>query len=366
MRDEAERRIGHLYPKAKLPPEYGGGEATVIAWLWARTVTCPNPACGAQMPLVRSFWLATKKGKEAWLEPVIDQAAKTVRYEVRSGEGKPQEGTVKRSGADCIVCGTPVPLDHIRTEGQAGRMGAQMMAIVAEGHRGRIYLPPDEAHEAIAEQAQPSWKPDTDLPVQALGFRVQLYGMTQHARLFTPRQLVALTTFSDLVGEARTQVQQDAAAAGAADPQGYADTVAVYLVLSISKAADLASALCHWQPNPEHLKIAPTFARHALPMSWDFAEGNPFSDSSGNFSRQWELVEKVLNNFITCSAGKVYQHDATISTGIVKPFLFSTDPPYYDNVPYADLSDFFYVWLKRPLARIYPDIFDTLLVPKPQ
>jgi putative DNA methylase len=186
MRDEAERRIGHLYPKVALPKEYGGGEATVIAWLWARTVACPNPACGAQMPLVRSFALSTKKGKEAWVEPQVDRAAKTVRFEVRTGSGKVPDGTVNRGGAGCLVCGTSVPFDHVRAEGRAGRMGQQLMAIVAEGQRARVYLDPTDKQEAKAKEAVPEWAPDTELPEKALSFRVQLYGMTHHRDLFTP------------------------------------------------------------------------------------------------------------------------------------------------------------------------------------
>jgi putative DNA methylase len=203
MRDEAERRIGHLYPKVTLTAKHGGGEATVIAWIWARTVTSPNPAWNGPMPLVRSFALSTKKGKETWAQPIVDREHKRIRFEIRTGTGCP-EGTVGRTGAVCLATGTPVPLAHIRQEGKAGRMGAQLMAIVAESSRGRIYLPPDEEHERIAHSAAtPDDVPDTDLPEQALGFRVQGYGMTKHRHLFTDRQLTALCTFSDLVSEAR-------------------------------------------------------------------------------------------------------------------------------------------------------------------
>ena len=202
MRDEAEKRIGHLYPKVNLPQEMGGAEATVIAWIWARTVKC-NAACGCQMPLVRSFALSTKAGKQAWVEPVIDAPTKTIAFNVKSGIGTPREATVGKRGAVCLCCNSPVPLDHVRTEGKAKRIGAQLMAIVAEGQRNRIYLAPVSEHEAIAVQAEPKWSPTTYLPEQALGFRVQGYALTTHADLFTSRQLVALSTFSDLVSEAR-------------------------------------------------------------------------------------------------------------------------------------------------------------------
>jgi putative DNA methylase len=209
MRDEAKRRIGHLYPKVKLPPEHGGGEATVIAWIWARTVKSPNPAWDGPMPLVRSFALSTKRGKETWVQPIVDRENKQIRFEIRTGSGYP-EGTVGRNGAVCLATGTPVPLSYIREEGKSGRIGTQLMAIVAEGTRGRIYLAPDDDHERVAHTAAPPDDvPDTDLPAQALSFRVQAYGMTKHRHLFTDRQLVALSTFSDLVGEARDEVIHD-------------------------------------------------------------------------------------------------------------------------------------------------------------
>ncbi|MGI8430508.1 MAG: DUF1156 domain-containing protein [Solirubrobacteraceae bacterium] len=360
MRDEAQRRIGHLYPKVALSG--GQGEAAVIAWLWARTVRCPNPACGAQMPLVRSFALSTKPGKAACVEPQVDQAAKKVRFEVRTGSGKAPVGTVNRRGARCIVCETPVPFDWIRAEGRAGRMHQQMMAIVAEGQRGRIYLPPTPEQVAVAEQAQPEWAPDTKLPEHALGFRVQLYGMTHHRDLFTARQLVALTTFSDLVGEARARVLADAA--GREGAQARADAVATYLAFAVDRAVDRGSTICSWDSSPKMEALRNTFARQAIPMTWDYAEGNPFSQSSGNWLNNLEWVGEVVKALTPASRGHGEQLDATSAVnGITQP-LISTDPPYYDNIGYADLSDFFYVWLRRSLRDIYPNLFGTLLVPK--
>jgi len=371
MRDEAEKRIGHLYPKVKLPKEYSGGEATVIAWLWARTVKCPNPACGAMMPLVRSFSLSTKKGKEAWVNPVIDRKAKTVRFEVNTGAGTLPNGTVNRRGARCVVCSEPVSFDHVRAEGKAGRMSTQLMAIVAEGVRERIYLPPSVEHEATADEAHPVDMPDTDLPEQALGFRVQGYGMTKHRDLFTQRQLVALTTFSDLVSKARERVLADARNAGIAeDDKGineggrgtavYADAVTTYLGFSIGKIADRNSTIATWAPNREHARN--TFTRQAISMTWDFAESNIFSNSSGNYFGGVETIVSVLENIAQGSNGFVQQRSAS---SIEKPnIVYSTDPPYYDNVPYADLSDFFHIWLRLCLQPIYPEHFGTVLVPK--
>jgi putative DNA methylase len=214
MRGEAERRIGHLYPKVKLPKQQGGGEATVIAWLWARTVKCPNPACGADMPLIRSFWLSAKPKRKAWVDPIVDTELKTVRFEVRMGDGAPRGGTVSRRGASCIVCSTPLPFETVRSQARANGLGSKLMAIVAEGQPGRSYVHPDEAHTAAAAMAEPTWKPDAPLPDNTRDIRPQLYGLPTYGDLFTSRQLVALTTFSDLVTEAREQARRDAVAAG--------------------------------------------------------------------------------------------------------------------------------------------------------
>lgn len=242
MRDEAEKRIGHLYPK-------GPNGETVIAWIWARTVRCPNPACGATMPLVRSFWLSKKHGKKAWVEPIVDREAAAVSFEVKTGGGVPRVGTVNHRGATCIVCETAVPFDHVRAKGKAGRIGHKLMAAIAGNGRGRTYLTPTHEHVAAAQNAEPDSAPDTDLPEQALGFRVQGYGMTKHRDLFSPRELTALITFSNLVSEARKHLLQDALAAGmdnddvrlAQNGHGaaaYADAVATYLACAVSRSAD--------------------------------------------------------------------------------------------------------------------------------
>ncbi|NPV86423.1 MAG: DUF1156 domain-containing protein [Anaerolineae bacterium] len=399
MRAQAEQRIGHLYPKAKISAALlaerddlrrqglqPGDELTVIAWLWARTVTCPNPACNAQMPLVRSFALSTKKGKEAWAEPVVSpfplkgdgQGVRSISFTVRTGAGKAPEGTVNRNGARCIACGTPVPLDHVRAEGKAGRMNAKMMAIVAEGKNGRVYLPPDPEHERVAASAAPAWKPDQELQGKCR-VSVPLYGMNTFGDLFTPRQLSALTTFSDLVGEARQKVLEDARAAlpaapspalppawgkGASDlPQAYADAVATYLAFAVDKGADYWSNICTWHNSGE--KMRNTFGRQAIPMTWDYAEANPMCDSTGNWMAMVDWIWKVIEIAPASSDGFVTQADAQ-GLNTHSNILISTDPPYYDNIGYADLADFFYVWLRSILSRVYPELFSTLLVPKSQ
>jgi putative DNA methylase len=345
MRDEAKKRIGHLYPK--------GPEAeTVIAWLWARTVRCPNPVCGAEMPLVSSFWLSKKANKKAWVEPVVE--GKTVRFEVKNGSGE-----------------SPDPP-------KIGRgMGQQLMAVVAEGERGRKYLPATEDHITAAEKAQPEWGPEQELPGNARWFSPPIYGLTTYTDLFTSRQLVALNTFSDFVQKAREKVRGHALSAGLPDDsiplnnggagaQAYADAVATYLGLALSRLSDLSSTICPWSSNPAHELVVHMFTRQAIPMVWDFGEINPFSQAA-SWEKCLSFVPKVLEKLVRFpqSNSIVAQTDAT-SDSLTRSgsYVIATDPPYYDNVGYADLSDYFYVWLRRSLNKIYPDIFSTMLVPK--
>ncbi len=388
MRDEAEKRIGRLYPKAEVTAEmakarpdlkpYVGQQLTVIAWLWARTVRSPNPAFAkVDVPLASTFMLSNRVGNEAYVEPVIEGG--TYRFSVKVG--KPKDGAAAKEGTKltranfaCLMSGAPIAGDYIQKEARAGRMGARLMAIVAEGERGRVFLPPTALMEEVALEAKPKWKPDVEFFQQALGFRVGNYGMTKWSDLFSARQLVALTTFLDLVHEARDRAKGDALTAGVADDKSlaaggmggsaYAEAIAVYCALATSKAADLASTICHWQPNPEHLKIAPVFSRHALPMSWDYAEGNPFSSSSGNFFRQWELTCEGLATLGLGMPGRATQLDASSASDVGSAWVLSTDPPYFDNIGYADLSDFFYVWLRQALKATFPELFATLVTPK--
>jgi putative DNA methylase len=372
MRDEAEKRIGDQYPKVTLPAEKGGGEATVIAWLWARTVTCPNPACGADMPLVSSFWLSKKKGREAWMEPSLVPGTKHVRFTINHNKGEPQADTINRRGGRCVVCQTSVAFPYIRSEGRAGRMSQQLMAIVAEGSAGRTYVEANEKHAAIAARAEPLWKPETPLPNNLRDFKTPNYGLTTFGDLFTDRQLVALTVFSDLVGEARERIMTDAIAAnlsndnlgiagGGRGARAYADAVATYLAFAVDRMTDYHSSICSWHNSKELIRN--TFGRQAIPMIWDFAEANPLSGSAGNLSGAFEWVTKVISHLVPASGGIATQADAT-SLQFEMKGLISTDPPYYDNIGYADLSDFFYIWLRRSLASAHPDLFRTLLVPK--
>ena len=386
MRDEAEKRIGHLYPKVEVTAEmvkarpdlkqYAGRKLTVIAWLWARTVKSPNPAFAqVDVPLASTFMLSTKAGKEAYVEPVIENG--DYRFTVKVGKPKDAEGTKlgttlgKRAAFRCLMSDAPVTYDHIREQGKAGRMGARLMAIVAEGDRGRVYLAPTPEMEAVALTAKPEWKPEVALPVNPRDFKTPNYGLMTFADLFTPRQLVALTTFSDMVQEARERVQRDALQAGLpADPKplrdggigttAYADAVGVYLGIAVDKAADYNSTICGWISGGETLRN--TFGRQAIPMVWDYCETNTLGGATGSIDSGISQVAKAVEVLVPGADGKATQGDA--QSVAVRDRVVSTDPPYYDNIGYADLSDFFYVWLRRALKPTFPELFSTLAVPK--
>ena len=387
MRDEAEKRIGHLYPKVEVTAEmatsrpdlspYVGQKLTVIAWIWARTVKSPNPAFAhVDVPLASTFMLSAKAGKEAYVEPVIENGG--YRFTVKLGKPNDLEasklGTAagKRAAFRCLMSGVPVTYDHIRSEGQAGRMGARLMAMVAEGERRRIYLAPTPEHEAVALKAKPDWKPETPLHGKCR-VNVSNYGLDNYGDLFTARQLAMLTTFSDLIGEVRETINRDAIAAGLPDgakpirdggigATAYADSIIVYLACALSRLSSYNNSICHW--NLLGGSVALIFSRQAIPMSWDFIEVNPLEKMSGNWIGGIEWVADVFKNLeASMRPGWSSQADAR-SQSISLDRLVSTDPPYYDNIGYADLSDFFYVWLRRSLRPVFPELFTTLATPK--
>ncbi len=323
MRDEAEKRIGHLYPRINITDEMAaerpdlkpsvGRSLTVIAWLWARTVKSPNPAfADVDVPLVSTFMLSTKAGKEAYIEPVIGNGG--YRFTVKVG--KPEDVDAAKRGTKtggsgssffCLMSGTPMPFEYLRSEAKLGRMQSRLMAIVTEGDRGRVYLQSTDEMERIAHGATPLNLPETELPEKALGFRVQEYGMTRWRDIFTPRQLVALTTFSDLVQEARERVRRDALTAGMADDgngidtrgtgaAAYADAVAVYLGLGVDKIADRGSTICSWDSTRDSLRN--TFGRQAIPMVWDFAEANFLSTTTGSYNNAIEQLSHVVQQYL--------------------------------------------------------------------
>jgi putative DNA methylase len=406
MREEAQKRIGRLYPPVEITPEIAqdrpdlkplvGRKLTVIAWLWARTVKSPNPAFShADVPLASTFILSSKPGKEAYVQPVVE--GDSYRFTVKIG--RPPEDTkngTKSGGSGstfkCLLSGYPLDFAYLRDEAKQGRMKNKLMAIVADGDNGRIYLPPTKTIENIAINAVPEWKPETQLPEKALGFRIQEYGMLKWADLFTPRQLTALTTFSDLVGEAREKIRRDAELAwerrrrnspspylgkgsgdegdrgqdtgldaGGMGPAAYAEAVSVYLAFAVDRIADSGSSLTSWSSPRDSFRN--TFGRQALPMVWDYAETNPVNHSAGSFFGALEWISKVLTFMPSIYSGKGIQFDAQTQT-ISSCKIISTDPPYYDNIGYADLSDFFYVWLRKSLREVFPNLLATIAVPK--
>ena len=366
MKQEAYKRIGHLYPKAKLED---GSEATVIAWIWARTVKCPNPACGCEMPLVKSFMLSKKKGKEAYIQPTCAGSAFT--YKVVNGKPSADEGTVSRAGAKCLACGTSVAFDYIRQEAREHRMQSVLTAVVAEGKYSRLYLTANSEHRNAAHVSRPDDAPSGILSGKAR-VNVSLYGFNETSDLFTPRQLTALTTFSSLVSEAQQKAEADAVAVGVFNDhialseggtgaRAYGEAVGVYLAFVVDKMADYHSSICSWHSSKELIRN--TFGRQAIPMVWDFAEANPFSDSAGCCDNMLEWVTKATLLFPATIQGSAKQHDAQSDNGL-RNIAVSTDPPYYDNIGYADLSDYFYVWMRQALKGTYPKLFRTMLVPK--
>ncbi|MCY3889482.1 MAG: DUF1156 domain-containing protein [bacterium] len=373
MRDEAQRRIGHLYPDAT---GQNGEKLTPIAWIWARTVESPDPSWSGHVPLVASWTLANRPGKpKVWIEPIIDRETQTISYEIREGGEPSHERTVNRGNGTCIATGAAISGDYIKSESRAGRMGHQLMAVVAENPDGRSYccITEDDISAAVIED--PIQEPSGGVALDPRNIWIITYGLDEWWKLFTPRQLTALTTFSDLLGEVAEQVASDALAAGMADDgvrlrnggQGavaYADAVVTYLAFAVDKFADLNNSLVRWEPVAQCPRQL--FGRQSIPMVWDFAEANPFSGSSGSLLTCMNGTIKGLASIgvVLGTYAKVEQRDARARVQECAGSVISTDPPYYDNISYADLSDFFYVWLRRNLADVWPDECSTLLTPK--
>lgn len=387
MRAEAQKRIGHLYPQVEITSErvkerpdlkeHQGQKLTVVAWLWARTVKSPNPAfAGIEVPITSTFVISSKEGREVFAEPIVSGTA--IHFKIRHGEPTTQarSGT-KASGRGanffCLLSGSPISADYIRNEAQNKRMSTMLMAIIAESPTGRVYLEPIKEHVNIARKAEPTWKPDVPFFKDALGFRIGNYGFTTWSDFFTSRNLVALETFSDLVVKARQRILQDAIAAGIPDDgksladggcgaRGYAEALSVLLACGVSRAADYWSSNAIWEPTGGF--IAHVFTRNALPMIWDYPEGNPFSQSSGCWEQTCiDWIYRAIQCLPAHGEGYAVHADAKTQS-VSRNKVISTDPPYYDNIGYADLSDFFYIWLRHSICDVFPQLFATLAVPK--
>jgi putative DNA methylase len=376
MREMALERIGHLYPQVNIPSEYGGGKATVIAWIWARTVPSPDPAFSkVDVPLVRSFDLSTKKGNKFWVEPVVDNG--DYRFEIRSehrgDKQKGTKGTVNRQGGRCVVSDAAMPFKYIRQQAKNGKMGQRLLALVAEGSEGRVFISPDSFQSEIALAESPIEKPNISISHWPGRTNVVEYGMTSFGDLFTDRQLVALNTFSELVREACAKIEKDATLAdftsdtvplreGGKGAKAYAEAVSVYLGFATCRAADFWSSNATWESSGGF--ISHVFTRQAIPMIWDFAEGNPFSSGTGSWDKTClDWIFRVLNAFVPRAQASIVQQSAQTAT-VPSNACISTDPPYYDNIGYADLSDFFYFWQKKALQESYPSEYSFLATPK--
>lgn len=380
MREHAIEKLGANYPDIEVSAGGTKRMATPIAYIWARTVKCPNPACQHDTPLVRSFVLAKKKGHRAYIdpEPHDGEASYRVRFE-RNGwtdfDHIP-EGTVGRRGAVCLHCGSPISLDYIRAESREHGLGEQMMATVSENPfgMGRWYSAPTESDIKVADIQIPLNVPNTPLPEKALSFRVQAYGLTKHKDLFSPRQLKMLVTLSDLVSNVREIAYSDARTAGMADDgrrledggscaRAYAEGISVYLAFVVDKITDFSSTICTWNSNSSSEAVRNVFARQALPMTWDYAESNPFGNAAGSFDNCLQRIVDVIRYLPAKPSCDAVQRDAQETEGLSN-LLVSTDPPYYDNIGYSDLSDYFYVWMRRSLRNVFPKTFSTMLTPK--
>lgn len=357
LREKAWAKIGHLYPKIKMPSKHGRHEETVMAWLWARTVASPNPAMkGAVTPLVSNYWLCNKPKKKVWVEPEV--TGTDVAFKLHEGTPKDisviSEGNKVGRGANftCLLTGDAITADYVKAEGMAGRMGWKLVAIVASGKGGRKYVEANDQHEQLAFSETPEWRPEYPLSQHPQYMSVTNYGPTNISDLFMDRQTIALNTFLDEIPHVIAEIDAS---------QEYKNALETYLALGVSRLANRQSTSTFWHTSREN--VEQVFAMQALPMRWDTAEGNPFSTSSGNFIGQVEYLAKSVASLPASQVpGVEKQMDA--QTVDFTDFVISTDPPYYDNVPYADLSDFFYVWLRHSLKDRYPDLFQTMLVPK--
>lgn len=373
IKREAFNRVGHIYPKVQLPLEAGGGKATVIAWIWARTAKCENPLCSCTIPLTSSYVISNKKNECAWVEPKINNDR--ISFVVKTGKSLPDlPATKKGRGAAfvCPCCGSVTTDKYIKAEGAKGAIGHQLMAVIAAAKHGRYYLTPDEEQLLAAEVDKPINYPKGEISTNPRWFSPPQFGMTTFDELFSNRQLTSMVTFSELVAVAQEKVEEDAIKAGMKNDhiplkkggtgaKAYGEAVGVYLAFLVDRLADRLSTLCNWDKG--YTKINHTYGRQALPMVWDYAEGNPFSSSTGSFSSMIKFVTDCLNNFEAKVQGHAEQFNAQEDAGF-QNIMISTDPPYYDNIGYAELSDYFYVWLRQSLQKTYPELFNTVLVPK--
>lgn len=373
IKNIAYERVGRLYPKIKVPNTYGGGESTAIAWIWTRTIKCPNPSCGNELPLMKSYILSSKKGREAYIQPIYDENGHlTFSVENKKYIGK-KSGTVSRSGVVCPCCNSPVSFEYVREEGKEGRLYERLAAIVAEGKRGKIYLTPTIEQEMAAKVEEPDHHPSGDISYYPGCLNTNAYGLDKFEMLFSNRQMQTLVALSDALKTVREQIEKDAISAGMKNDHiplskggrgafAYSEAISVYLAFTIDRIANFSNTVTKWAPTNE--KVMFLFSRQAISMTWDYPEANIFGNSVGSFTQVNKYISDCLKTFPKhYTQGVAVQADAQSDCGM-RNIMISTDPPYYDNVPYADLADFFYIWLRYNVKDIYPDLFGTMLTPK--
>lgn len=357
INEEAKKQIGHYYPKAKV----GNKEQNIITWIWARTIKCPNPACGCDMPLVRSFILSSKKKPNFYSTPILKrngEGNEVLGYEVL--QGTPDiKGTTNRSGATCVCCNEAVKLNDLREYGRKYGYGQKLIALVIEAKRGKTYISPDENQERLALSIENNNDfLDQKLPTNPRWFSPPLYGLTEYKELYSPRQLLGLSTLNHLIGDIGEKIVSD----GGSDD--YAKAIRTLLVMIGDRMADFNSSICTWNNSNE--KVMHVYGRQAIPMVWDYGEANLLGDAVGAWKTCYEYVADCVEVILTkeSSVQSAKQYNAAKYKFSEKSFIISTDPPYYDNIGYSDLSDFFYVWLRKGLTAQYPELFGTVLVPK--
>lgn len=380
MREKAWERIGHLYPQVDLPKEYGGGKATVIAWIWSRTVPSPDPAFSdVPVPIASSFLLSSKPKQEAWIEPIVDKTNRTIQYTIKLGGtsdqiAKARSGTKSGQGANfhCLISGAAITTEYVRSAAKHGRLKDTLIAVVAESNRKRVFLPPSDEDFALAKSARASSRPSTLISPDRRAFTPPDYGMETFGDLFTERQLIALNTYAELIHEVMGQIKQDANSIAFANDdtplsksgqgaRAYAEAVSVYLAFGLSRLADVQNSLCMWENSKTQVRHL--FTRQAIPILWDFGENNVFNDAAGDYRTSLGSIVRVIERLVPSAKGVEINHDAQ-TVCLPSGAVLSTDPPYYDNVGYADLSDFFFCWLKPALRDIYPELFSVLATPK--
>ncbi len=393
MRKKAFERIGHLYPRVSVPNEQGGGQATVIAWIWARTVKCPNPACGCNMPLINSYYVSKKPKHEAYVLPEIE--GDKIRFSVHIGKPKDknlvefgtknrnEQGKASKAVFCCPFCKNGIVHgDYADQEAEAGRMGILPVCIIAEGQNGKAYVEFTEsmANSIISdsEDYYRAHRISEQIPTAqcrgtfASNAQGRYYGFHEFKDYFSKRQLVALSTLSSLVQEAQLQAETDAITAGRFNDHiplekggngalAYGQAIGVYLSFLVDQLANQHSTMCGWDSSIG--KIRSTYGRQGIAMAWDYTEGNLFSSSTASYKNMFERLCKAFVTLGSLPVGKAKQFDAQSDCGL-RGIMVSTDPPYYDNICYSDLSDYFYVWMREALIRTYPSLFGTLLVPK--